>query len=142
MKVTLVLLTLGLGLLFACDKAPKELSPTTTDWGTGLNAVERTYAKPVVRISEIATATLKSFTLTIQSERRDELGGEIVALRADGHKVQVKMTAGDKDHTVVSIRVAPGNRALAEMIHERMAKTLGEPSEKAPTSSARPEPGP
>ncbi len=117
----------GLGLL-SCEpsdsKSAQDLVPKTTDLGTGLNAVERTYARPAHELKDIVTASLKSFDLSIESDKHDELGGEIVALRADGHKVTAKITSVDKDHSRISIRVAPGNRNLADMIQDRIAEKL------------------
>lgn len=119
---SVVLATLG------CDKPPKDakdVTPKTTDLGTGLNAVERVYGRPASALFDVVAATLKSYDLKIESDRHDELGGDIVALRADGHKVTAKITSLDQDHTQVSIRVAPGNRNLAEMIHQRILERLG-----------------
>jgi hypothetical protein len=110
-----------------CDKADKglkEITPRTTDLGTGLNAVEQTYARPAGGLYEVVTTSLTSYDLKLESDRHDELGGEIVAVRADGHKVTVKVTSVDKDHSQVSVRVAPGNRSLAEMIHQRISERL------------------
>jgi hypothetical protein len=117
----------GLGLL-GCDpsesKSAKDLVPKTTDLGTGLNAIERSYARPAPELVDIVAASLKSFDLTTESDQHDNLGGEIVARRADGHKVTAKITSVDKDHSQISIRVAPGNRDLAEMIHSRISEKL------------------
>jgi hypothetical protein len=112
-------------VLFGCDKGDhKELAPKTTDYGTGLNAVERTYARPAKDLVDVVAACLKSFELHMESDTHDELGGSIVALRADGHKVTAKISSVDRDHSQISIRVAPGNRNLADLIHERIAERL------------------
>jgi hypothetical protein len=112
-------------VLFGCDKSDRhEIVPKTTDFGTGLNAVEQTYGRPANELVEVVAASLKSYDLKLESDRHDELGGEIVALRADGHKVTAKVTSVDKEHSQVSIRVAPGNKNLAEMIHQRIAEKL------------------
>jgi hypothetical protein len=123
---TLIAMTLAAAtgaVLFGCDKGDRqEIVPKTTDFGTGLNAVEHTYVKPANELVEVVVASLKSYDLKLESDRHDELGGEMVALRADGHKVTVKITSVDKEHSQVSIRVAPGNKNLAEMIHQRIAE--------------------
>jgi hypothetical protein len=123
---TLIAMTLAAAtgaILFGCDKSDRhEIVPKTTDFGTGLNAVELTYAKPPNELVEVVTASLKSYDLKLESDRHDELGGELVALRADGHKITVKITSVDKEHSQVSIRVAPGNKNLAEMIHQRIGE--------------------
>jgi hypothetical protein len=125
---TLIAMTLAAmtgAVLLGCDKGdPQKIVPTTRDFGTGLNAVDHTYARQATDLIKIVSASLKSFDLKLESERHDDLGGEMVALRADGHKVTAKVTSVDKDHSQVSIRVAPGNKNLAEMIHQRIAEKL------------------
>jgi len=129
MKI-LILSIAAAGLALAgCDKksepkSVKDLAPKTTDLGTGLNAVERTYARPATALFDVVASTLKSFDLSLESDTHDELGGEIIARRADGHKVTAKITSRDEDHADVSVRVAPGNRNLADMIHERIGQKL------------------
>jgi hypothetical protein len=120
----------GLGLL-GCDRSePKknvrDIAPKTTDLGTGLNAVERTYAHPASEMIEVVANALKSFDLRVESDTHDLLGGEIVARRADGHKVTAKITSHDEGGSDVSIRVAPGNRNLADMIQDRIGQKLSE----------------
>jgi len=119
-----------LGLL-GCDrsekpKTVKDLAPKTTDLGTGLNAVERSYDRSAGELIDVVATTLKTFDLRVESDTHDVLGGEIVARRADGHKVTAKITSRDDDHSDVSIRVAPGNRNLADMIHDRISQKLCE----------------
>jgi hypothetical protein len=128
MKTMLALLASVVLAAPGCDKPPKaakDVTPKTTDLGTGLNAVERVYGRSASALFDVVAATLKSYDLKIESDRHDELGGDIVALRADGHKVTVKITSLDQEHAQVSIRVAPGNRNLAEMIHQRILEKLG-----------------
>ena len=118
-------------VMSGCDKSDRqEMAPKTTDFGTGLNAVERTYPRPAKDLIDVVPATLKSFDLSLESDKHDELGAEIVALRADGHKVTAKITSVDKEHSQISIRVAPGNRNLAEMIQQRIAEKLSAPTNK------------
>lgn len=117
------------GLTFvACDKSDmksaKDLAPKTTDLGTGLNAIEKTYARPAPVVFEVAMESLKSYGLVVDREVHDAMGGEIDAHRADGHPVTTKVTSVDKDHSQVSVRVAPGNRNLAELIHSRIEEKL------------------
>ncbi len=113
-----------------CDKSEqksaKDLAPKTTDLGTGLNAVERSYDRPAAELVDVVTATLKSFDLKFESDAHDVMGGEIVARRADGHKVTAKITARNEQNADVSVRVAPGNRDLAEMIQDRIGQKLCE----------------
>ena len=126
MALALVALA-GLGLV-GCEKSnsksAKDIAPKTTDFGTGLNAVEKTYDQPASELVDVVVASLKSYDLNVESDTHDVFGGEIVARRADGHKVTAKITSVDKNHCQVSIRVAPGNRNLAEMIQNRIEEKL------------------
>jgi hypothetical protein len=112
--------------LAGCDKSEqksvKDLAPKTTDLGTGMNAIERAYARSAAEMVDATRTALQSFDLTLESDTHDAMGGEIVARRADGHKVTAKITSRDDDHSDVSVRVAPGNRNLAEMVHDRIAQ--------------------
>lgn len=122
MRTTAWILAMAVGAGLGCDPKsdPKLSAPKKTDLGTGLNAVEKTYARSSNDLVEIVANALRSFDLTVESDRHDDLGGEIVARRADGSKVTAKITARTEGETDVSIRVAPGNKNLAEMIHERI----------------------
>lgn len=131
MNLTLKMLAMALAMgltLTACDKSEtksvKDLAPQTTDLGTGLNAVEKTYPRPAPVVFDVAMESLKSYGLVIDREVHDAFGGEIVAHRADGHPITTKVTSVDKDHSQVSIRVAPGNRNLAGLIHNRIEEKL------------------
>ena len=116
----------ALALLAAgCGKSEPDLTPKKTDFGTGLNTIDRTYAATPSDLFEVVSASLRSFDLAVESDRHDDLGGEIVARRADGSKVTAKITARDDTSSEVSVRVAPGNRNLADLIHGRIAEKVG-----------------
>ena len=125
-------LVLGIAALTAAgcgkaDETAKSVSPRTTDLGTGLNAVDRTYARSASELTDIARNALTSFDLKLKSDKHDELGGELSAVRADGHAVTAKITATDRDHARVSVWVGPGDRNLAELVQQRIAEKAGEP---------------
>lgn len=126
MRIAAAFLALVAAAGLGCDpkSEPKVSGPKKTDLGTGLNTVEKTYTRPSRELVDVVKTALQSFELTVESDRHDDLGGEIVALRADGNKVTAKITARTQDETEVSIRVAPGNKNLAEMIHERIGDKL------------------
>ena len=130
MRMSLIAAALASALVAGCDRAEqksvKDLAPKTTDLGTGLNAVERSYACAAPELVDAARATLQSLDLKLESDMHDALGGEIVARRADGHKVTAKVTSRDDDRADLSVRVAPGNRNLAEMIQDRVAQKVCE----------------
>src|SRR5258706_6255318 len=113
-----------LTLLAACAHEGKSPS-SKRDWGSGLNTVERKYARPAADTFDAAVAALKSYDLTIDRDRHDEMGGELEARRADGHKAIIQVSALDKKSSRASVRIEPGDSHLAQMIHEKMADKLG-----------------
>src|SRR6185436_14560048 len=115
----------------ACCSGDKTSSRNQSDMGMGFNTVDRQYAKNTPDTWAAAHSTMKSFGLTIDSDRHDTMGGELKAHRASGDKVLVRVQSLDEKTTDVSVRVEPGIRNLAEMIHERMADKLGIKEAKA-----------
>jgi len=125
MKTLAIALLTALSVtLSGCGKSDQDLAPKKTDFGTGLNTVEKMYDATPIPLFEAVSNALKSYDLTMETDRHDDLGGEIVARRADGAKVTAKITARDEASSEVSIRVAPGNKNLAEMIHARIAEKV------------------
>jgi len=121
----------GLVLLLAACSREGGSPSSKSDWGTGLNTIERNYNKPASETYDAALSSLKSFELTINRDRHDEMGGDAVALRGDGRKVTVNVTAVDKNNCKASVRVDPGDSTLATMIHEKIAEKLGMAAAKA-----------
>jgi len=111
-------------LLAACSHEGSSPS-AKSDWGTGLNTIERKYNKPASDTYDAAMSSLKSLELTVDKDRHDEMGGEIVARRGDKSKVTVNVTAVDKNKSRASVRVDPGDSTLATLIHEKIADKLG-----------------
>ncbi|HYF01655.1 MAG TPA: DUF3568 family protein, partial [Planctomycetota bacterium] len=95
------------------------------DFGTGANTVERTYAMPVDKVFDASLAAVKGMELRVVEDRRDALGGRIVAERADGRKVTVSLRSPREKTTNVDVRVDPGDRPMAERIHESIADKAG-----------------
>lgn len=90
-----------------------------------LHTAERRYGKPVDKVWDAAVAAVKGSDLRIDTDRHDDLGGELVGRRADGHRVSALISAVDKTTTRVAVRVEPGNRELADLVQERIAEKLG-----------------
>jgi len=130
MKTLLSLSVMAALALAGCDKSDqksvKDMAPKSTDLGTGLNAVEKSYTRPAGEMADLVATVLQSFDLKLESTMHDDLGGEIVARRADGHKVTARITARDEAACEVSVRVAPGNRPLADLIQERLSEKASE----------------
>lgn len=95
------------------------------DFGTGANTVERTYAMPVEKVFDASLDAVKAMNLEVVDDRRDALGGLIVAERADGRKVTVTLRSPREKTTNVDVRVEPGDRPMAERIHESIADRAG-----------------
>jgi len=113
-----------LAFLAACSSEGKSPS-SKSDMGTGLNTIERKYSKPASDTYDAAVVAVKSFDLTIDSNRHDEMGGEVVGHRSDGRVVTVNVTAIDKNSSRAAVRVEPGDAKMAQMVQERMADKLG-----------------
>jgi hypothetical protein len=111
-------------LMAACSHEGSSPS-SKSDWGTGLNTVERKYNKSAADTFDAAVSALKSYDLTVDRDRHDEMGGELTGRRADGKKVTVKVDAIDKKSSRASVRIEPGDANMAQMIHEKMADKLG-----------------
>lgn len=95
------------------------------DLGTGLNTVDREYSKPVGDVWNAAVESVKSADMRIESESHDDLGGQIVARRADNTEVRIDIKSIDKNNTKVSVRAGPGDVDMANLIHERIADRMG-----------------
>jgi hypothetical protein len=119
----------ALGLLASCISVEKPAPAHTGD--PAVNTVERRYGKPLDIVWNAAASAVKSLDLRIDTDRHDELGGELIARRADGHRISIALSAVDKNSSRAAIRVEPGNRELAGLVHERIAEKLGMGEAKA-----------
>jgi hypothetical protein len=97
----------------------------SNDLGTGTNTVDREYSKAASEVCKAVLHGAESAKLTVMSDRHDQMGGELVASRGDGKEVRISVKSIDEKNTRVSIRVEPGDRDLANMMHERIAGNLG-----------------
>lgn len=95
------------------------------DFGTGANTVERTYALPADKVFDASLDAVKAMDLRVVEDRRDALGGRIVGERADGRKVIVSLRSPRENTTSVDVRVEPGDRPMAERVHESIADKAG-----------------
>ena len=111
--------------LAACSGGDRTSAAKQSDLGTGLNTVDRQYGKSASDTWDAAASAVKSSGLKIESDRHDGMGGEIEARRANGEQVFVRVRSLDEKNSDVSVRVEPGNRNMAEMLHERIADKLG-----------------
>jgi hypothetical protein len=95
------------------------------DLGTGANTVDREFSKPAHDVWKASVKSAETMDLTISSDRHDEFGGELVASRANCNEVHVWVKSLGEKRSQVSVRVEPGDRALATLLQERIAEKLG-----------------
>jgi len=125
MRVSMSTLAAVVLALTACSSSDKAGSTKQSDLGTGINTVDRQYGRSASDAWDASMAAVKAYDLTVESDHHDSMGGEIRAHRSGGEKVLVRVKSLDDRNANVSVRVEPGNRNMAEMIHERIADKLG-----------------
>ena len=96
-----------------------------SDLGTGANTIARDYARSAPDAWKAAVRAAENSGLHVCSDNHDKFGGELVASRANGDEVRIEVRSLTEQTSHVSVRVEPGDRALATMIHERMADKMG-----------------
>ena len=111
--------------LAACSNSDKSGTSKQSDLGTGINTIDRQYGRTASDSWDAAVAAVKSYDITVDSDAHDAMGGELRAHRGSGEKVVVRVKSLDDKNSNVSVRVEPGNRNMAEMIHEKIADKLG-----------------
>jgi len=111
--------------LAACSSSDKTSSTKQSDLGTGINTIDRQYGRSASDAWDAAVAAVKTYDITVESDAHDAMGGELRAHRGSGEKVMVRVKSLDDKNSNVSVRVEPGNRNMAEMIHEKIADKLG-----------------
>ena len=99
---------------------------SSTDYGTGVNTVDREYHSTVKQAHDAAVSTLKSQDLEIETDKSDTLGANIVAKRKSNpdNKVLIEVKALETEKTRVSVRVQPGDKNQAKMIQDQIEKKL------------------
>lgn len=137
MRLSGAMLAVALAATTACSSnhdGGSDSAMSRNDLGTGINTVQKKYAKPAPEVWDAAVSAVKSFDFTVDSDRHDKMGGEVVAHRAAGEKVSVKVRSMDLQNTDVAVRVDPGNRNMANLIHDKIAEKVGLPTSKAGSS--------
>ncbi|MBI2930928.1 MAG: DUF3568 family protein [Planctomycetes bacterium] len=119
-RLDLLGLWIALAGVSACGMTERK-----TDSSAGPSTVEREYAKPMSDVWAAAMDTLKAYELSISEDRRDALGGEILARRADDTQVRISLRSIDEERTRTFVRVEPGDRYLANLIQDRIGRKLG-----------------
>jgi hypothetical protein len=99
---------------------------SSSDYGTGINTVDREYTATVKQAHDASVQTLKQQELEIESDKSDTLGSSIVARRKANpdNKVLIEVKALETKQTRVSVRVQPGDKNQAMMIQDQIERKL------------------
>ena len=113
-----LILTATLSALFLASCAENDL-------GSGVNTINREYAKPATEVWSASMKAVDTAGLTFHCDGHDHMGGEISAHRANGDDVRIVVKSLSENTCRVSVRVQPGDRNLATMLQERIAEKAG-----------------
>ena len=84
-----------------------------------------TYSVPLEELWPPTLKALQNLKLTIESKQMDALGGTILARRADGTRVKVRLKPVGKRSTLVGVRVGTfGSRKKSQLIHTAIQEQL------------------
>lgn len=85
---------------------------------------ERRIELPAAQVWAAVQSAVAEDGAVIEVRRASSDGGEVVARRPEGHRVQAAVTAVDARATRVAITVTPPNGTLAALIHGRIGERL------------------
>jgi hypothetical protein len=93
----------------------------------------KTYQLQYNEAVQASTDALEGLEISILSEKKDELGTEILARRGDGTPVTVEVKRVDRNFTQVAVVTGTGvarylNKNVSDQIHEFIRKQLVKPS--------------
>jgi hypothetical protein len=120
----------GMGLLVACSGCVAAAVGAGAGAAVGTYSyikgdLQATYEVSLERLWPPTLAAMRDLRLTIDSERRDALGGVIEAWRVDGTPVTVRLKPEAANVTVVSVRVGTfGSREKSAIIHNAIREHL------------------
>lgn len=115
---------LPLPLLLAALASCKALGGSN-DETVAVNTVVRAYSKPADETWKAVETVMKEMDLAIDKNSHDALGGNLVARRPNKDEIHVEARSQDTENTQVSVWVDPGDRAMAQIIQERVSDKLG-----------------
>ena len=97
----------------------------SNDLGSGANTVEREFSRSALDVWNASVKAAESMELAVSRDAHDRLGGELLASRANGDEVRIRVSSLDERRSTVSVRVGSGDRTLATLLEERIAEKLG-----------------
>jgi hypothetical protein len=121
-RIWAILLSACLPWLGACQ---------SNDLGSGANTVDREFTLSADTVWKASVKAAESMDLRVSRDDHDQFGGELVACRANGDEVRIRVSSLDEKRSQVSVRVGPGDRTLATLMQERIAEKLGLAEAKA-----------
>lgn len=95
------------------------------DENVTVNTVVRAYNKPADETWRAVEGVMKEMDLAVDKNNHDALGGNLVAERPNKAEIHVEARSQDTENTQVSVWVDPGDRAMAQIIQERIGDKLG-----------------
>lgn len=125
MKTFCGTLMTGLLVFAGCRGDGEGLLGNGSDSALESNAVSRKYSRPAPEVWQAIADSMTDLELKIEKDKHDALGGELTARRANKDKIVVSAKSLDVNNTQVHIAVAPGDRRLADLVHERIGQKLG-----------------
>jgi len=90
-----------------------------------IHTVTKTYSKPTDETWRAIEAITKDLDLKVDTDQHDALGGTMIAKRSTKDEIHVEARAVDAQNTIVSVNVDPGDKNLAQIIHDRISDRLG-----------------
>lgn len=117
--LTALLLTLALTLT-SCKTLSGDRSEAPT-----VNTVTKNYSKSAQETWAAVQTVAKELDLKIDTNQHDALGGTLVASRSNDDEVHIDARSQDAMNTSVSVWAEPGDKSLAQIIHDRIGERLG-----------------
>ncbi len=82
------------------------------------------FSAPLDRVWKTTLEALEALELTVVQRTKDQLGGHVVAKRADGTDVEVSLRPRSLELTVVIIEVGRGDREASVRISQELERRL------------------
>jgi len=90
-----------------------------------IHTVTKTYSRPTDETWRVIESITKELDLKVETNEHDALGGTMLAKRSTKDEIHVEARAVDSQNTTVSVNVDPGDKNLAQIIHDRISDKLG-----------------
>lgn len=108
----------------SCAGTSDEAEDADVDAGQDVRVEEQRYEIPPKEAWTAAEAALEEEHAEVQRRRRRDSGGDLLALRADGRRIKVRLRALGADAVRVSVSVGSGDGATAARVQQRIGERL------------------